>query len=73
MVSLSRVRWPVLLARSASAAEAWHGVVQAWQLLCACGRCRCPRVHGAPAGSPCEQPTLQQLLTHTSGLWDSQS
>lgn len=35
--------------------------------------CRCPRVHEAPPISPCEQPTLHQMLTHTSGLWDSQS
>lgn len=33
----------------------------------------CPRVRGAPADAPCEQPTLHQLLTHTSGLWDSQA
>lgn len=31
----------------------------------------CPRVRGAAPGTPCEEPTLAQLLTHTSGLWDS--
>lgn len=33
----------------------------------------CPRVKGAAAGSACEEPTTIQLLTHTSGLWDSQA
>lgn len=31
----------------------------------------CPRVHGTAATDPCEQPTIAQVLSHTSGLWDS--
>lgn len=31
----------------------------------------CPRVHGTAPTDPCEQPTIAQVLSHTSGLWDS--
>ena len=31
----------------------------------------CPRLNTSAPSGPCEEPTLDQMLAHTSGMWDS--